>query len=158
MEQVYSKKSECTGCWACYNSCKRHAIQMVADEEGFYYPSINQTLCTGCGLCKTVCSYLCHTDTQKVYACFSTQKDLRINSSSGGIIGEISSAVIRLGGVVFGSVFDANFQVMYTYTENEGGLIPMRCSKYVQGRVNDSYRKVEEFLQEKKSEIGRAHV
>lgn len=124
---------------------------MVADEEGFYYPSINQTLCTGCGLCRTVCSYSCHTNTQKAYACFSTQKDLQFNSSSGGIIGEISSAVIRLGGIVFGCVFDANFQVMYTYTENEGGLIPMRCSKYVQGRVNDSYRKVEEYLQENKS-------
>ena len=55
MEQVYSSKEECCGCHACYSICPKHAIAMVMDKEGFYYPEIDSSVCVNCGLCKKVC-------------------------------------------------------------------------------------------------------
>ena len=28
-------KSQCCGCWACYNACPKHCIEMIEDEEGY---------------------------------------------------------------------------------------------------------------------------
>ena len=52
---LYNNKSECCGCGACYSICSKNAIEMIADEEGFLYPQIDQEKCVGCKLCKTVC-------------------------------------------------------------------------------------------------------
>lgn len=52
---LYERKEECSGCSACYAVCPRLAIEMIADEEGFEYPRINDKLCVGCELCIKVC-------------------------------------------------------------------------------------------------------
>ncbi len=53
---LYVKKSECCGCTACYNICKNNAISMKMDEEGFYYPYIDENKCVCCNQCIAVCS------------------------------------------------------------------------------------------------------
>ena len=35
-------KSQCCGCWACYNACPKHCIEMIEDEEGFRYPHVDK--------------------------------------------------------------------------------------------------------------------
>lgn len=50
-----SNKKNCSGCWACENICKQHAITMIEDEEGFRYPHVNTDLCTSCNLCDKIC-------------------------------------------------------------------------------------------------------
>lgn len=45
----------CTGCGACFQICPQSAISMVANEEGFLYPHINEALCNDCGLCSRTC-------------------------------------------------------------------------------------------------------
>lgn len=52
---LYTDKSECCGCGACYNICPFNAIEMKADEEGFLYPEINLKKCRLCGLCNKSC-------------------------------------------------------------------------------------------------------
>lgn len=43
------------GCAACATVCKRNAIDMENDEEGFKYPKINVDRCVGCNSCIKVC-------------------------------------------------------------------------------------------------------
>lgn len=35
--ELYKDKSDCCGCEACVNICKRNAIKMQEDEYGFYF-------------------------------------------------------------------------------------------------------------------------
>ena len=118
---ISGNKVDCCGCCACVNVCNHDAIKMVADEEGFLYPSRNEK-CIKCGLCENVCPYSqtredeinCSEDTEnksypKVYAAYS-EKD-RKDSSSGGIFYVISKLVLKNGGVVLGASFDSNLKL-----------------------------------------------
>ena len=37
-------KSKCTGCSACYSACPVGCISMQQDDEGFYYPVVDNAL------------------------------------------------------------------------------------------------------------------
>ena len=50
-------KEACCGCTACYAVCPKHAITMVADEEGFDYPQIDRDKCVCCYQCIRVCPF-----------------------------------------------------------------------------------------------------
>lgn len=52
-----SDKSSCCGCAACYSVCPVNAISMVADEKGFWYPSISEKICIRCRRCISVCAF-----------------------------------------------------------------------------------------------------
>lgn len=52
---LFNRKEECCGCTACYAICSSSAIYMIADEEGFLYPKINDSRCFGCLQCLKVC-------------------------------------------------------------------------------------------------------
>ena len=45
------RKEECCGCSACYAVCPKEAILMVADDEGFEYPQIEDSKCIRCYQC-----------------------------------------------------------------------------------------------------------
>jgi len=51
-------KNQCCGCGACESICPKDAITLKADEEGFYYPSIDEEKCVLCNLCKESCGFL----------------------------------------------------------------------------------------------------
>ena len=77
-------KVECCGCYGCYNICPTKAIEMVEDEKGFKYPSVNNEKCVDCGLCEKVCPILNNKKEEKkdikVYACMNKNTDTRIKS------------------------------------------------------------------------------
>lgn len=52
---LYKRKEECCGCTACCAICPKEAISMVADEEGFEYPQIDEGKCVCCYQCIKVC-------------------------------------------------------------------------------------------------------
>ncbi|MFA9464617.1 MAG: 4Fe-4S dicluster domain-containing protein [Velocimicrobium sp.] len=52
---LFKEKEECCGCAACYATCHKNAISMKLDEEGFAYPSIDETRCIMCQQCIEVC-------------------------------------------------------------------------------------------------------
>lgn len=35
----------------CAASCKKHAIRMIINPDGFYQPEVNENLCINCGVC-----------------------------------------------------------------------------------------------------------
>lgn len=55
--KLCEKKSECCGCAICSVLCPQGAIIMVADEEGYLYPQIDDMKCVKCGVCIKVCTF-----------------------------------------------------------------------------------------------------
>lgn len=122
---------------------------MTEDKEGFLYPKVNIQLCNDCGLCKTVCPILNKKEAQepiKILAAYNTDKEVRLESSSGGIFALLAKKTIEEGGVVFGARFNKNWQVEIACTETGNGIATFMGSKYVQAIVGNAYSDAEKYL------------
>lgn len=51
------EKEKCCGCSACEAICPADAISMVLDEDGFYYPWMDESKCINCGKCLKICVF-----------------------------------------------------------------------------------------------------
>lgn len=143
------EKYKCSGCHACYSICPKNAIDMVVDEEGFWYPNVNEEKCVGCNLCEKVCPIINsknYTSLKKAYGCYNLDENVRLKSSSGGMFSVLASDVIDRGGVVFGAKFDTNFNVVHDYVETVDEIDVFRGSKYVQSNIGESFKKAKGFL------------
>lgn len=143
------EKHDCCGCSACVQRCPKHCISLKEDEEGFLYPSVDVSECIDCGLCEMVCPWLSRPDRilpVGVLAVKNRNEGERMSSSSGGVFIAVARKVIENGGVVFGAVFDEKWEVRHAYAETLEGVRPMMGSKYLQSRIEDSYRQAEVFL------------
>lgn len=60
LPKLFNNKRECCGCGACAAICDSQAINMVEDEEGFFYPIIIESSCLRCYRCLRVCPFLSH--------------------------------------------------------------------------------------------------
>lgn len=145
-------KKNCCGCAACANACPKNCISMVADEEGFLYPSIGNDKCINCGLCEKVCPIInCEKDVakqQKAYLVRIKDEIKCKESTSGGAFTAIAESIIANGGVVFGAAFDDSFVVRHTYAEKADELHKFRNSKYVQSSIGESFKQVRAFLKQ----------
>ncbi len=57
LPELYTDRSRCFGCSACYAICPAGAIAMRPDEEGFFYPVVDAQKCSRCRQCMSVCIY-----------------------------------------------------------------------------------------------------
>lgn len=151
---LHFDKKNCTGCTACQAICPKQCIEMVMDEEGFFYPEINTDNCVNCGLCENVCPN--HIKAQSIsgknifkecaYGFVNLNSDERDSSSSGGAFSLIAKWIIENDGVVFGAFFDDEMKVCHGYTETCDMIKMFRGSKYVQSNLLDTFHSVKEFL------------
>ena len=144
-------KKECCGCSACIQKCPKQCISLQEDNEGFLYPLVDKANCIDCGLCEKVCPVLHQNEPRrplKAYAAINKNEEKRLQSSSGGVFTLLAEKIINEGGVVFGARFDDNWEVMHDYTDTIEGLAAFRGSKYVQSRIEDNFKKAENFLKE----------
>ena len=144
-----SKKQDCCGCSACVQRCPRHCISMKEDAEGFLYPDVDMTQCIDCGICEKVCPWInLHEKSriEDVLGAKNIDRKERMESSSGGVFIALAKKVIENGGVVFGAVFNECWEVVHTYAENLKDVRSMMGSKYMQSRMENSYREAEGFL------------
>ena len=142
-------KSQCCGCWACFNACPKHCIEMKEDEEGFRYPQIDSDICIYCGLCEKVCPLKkpMMDDTKPVsFVIQNKDADVLRNSTSGGFFTAISKWAISNNGVVFGAAFDKDMELKHSYAETLEDCKKFRGSKYVQSLIGNSYSLVRGFL------------
>ena len=144
-------KTDCCGCYACYNICPVQCITMKPDDEGFEYPETDTSKCIGCGKCNKVCpliNYTEETGETEAFAAYNKEESTRINSSSGGIFSALSEHLFSKGGVVFGASFDGDFDVRHAQARNADELSALRGSKYVQSTVGQALSHVKELLDE----------
>lgn len=144
------KRDKCSGCTACANVCPKNCIKMLPDDEGFLYPKIDSLVCTECGLCQKVCPV------DKIekhlplstYALKSKNDEIRLKSTSGAVFETLSKYVLNNGGVVFGCKFNEDLIAEHDYIEYYEGLDAFRGAKYVQSRLNNSFKNVKSFLEQ----------
>ena len=144
-----ASKEDCCGCSACVQKCPRSCISLFSDEEGFWYPQIDNYLCVNCGICESVCPTLNVSKgyvPMKAYAAFCEDEEILNRSSSGGVFSMIANLVISDGGVVFGASYDKEWQVRHTYITTKDDLYLLCGSKYLQSRIEHTYMEAEFFL------------
>lgn len=155
---LFNEKKDCCGCTACKYICPVMAIEMIADEEGFTYPRIDEEKCIECGLCKKVCAFQNGHDTNEnykeplPYAAINTDERIRNTSSSGGVFSAIAERALNDGGIVYGAAFDDKMNVVHIGADKNESLSMFRGSKYVQSDLRDV------FLEIRKKIKGGEHV
>lgn len=140
---------KCSGCTLCQRVCPKNAIKMEPKWFGFLYPKLDESKCIKCGLCDKVCpSNNIHKS--NLVDCFIgyTQDTIREKESSGGIFSQLAKYVLGNNGIVFGAVFNKDWDVVITYTDND--ITPMLGSKYVQADVKNTYQECQDFLEQGK--------
>lgn len=148
-EYIKKNKTNCCGCYACENVCPVGAITFVNDEEGFWYPHVDEGLCVKCGMCVKVCPCI---NTPKVlsvketYACYAKDKQELMTSSSGGAFAVLAREVLKNGGYVCGAAFDDNFAVAHKVIHSEDQLNELKGTKYVQSRIGTVYSEIKTLL------------
>lgn len=156
MISVYGNKNECCGCTACKFICPVDAIEMIADKEGFLYPTIDQSICIECKKCQDICAFKNGYSTEDnfaeplVYAARHKNENVLLSSTSGGAFTAISDYVLNKGGVVFGAGFDDNFNVIHQIAEDTEMRERLKGSKYVQSDLKKTYLEVKKSLADNK--------
>lgn len=149
-------QNECCGCSACAQICPRSCISMTENSEGFLIPKIDLKKCSNCNLCEQVCpvfneeTEVVNDDNipQNVFAAYSKNEDIRIQSSSGGIFSLLAEYTINKGGIVFGArLSDDCKSVYHCMLENADDISLFRGSKYVQSDIKCTYKSVKEHLE-----------
>ena len=141
--------NRCTGCGACVESCPRQAIGLVEDSEGFMMPEINTTDCVECGLCNTVCPVMNFPDSRiplNSYAAQNRDEQVLEDSTSGGIFTAIAKEIFRRNGVVYGCVFDREYNAVIIKAEKMEDIVPMRGSKYTWSWAGDVFHEIKTRL------------
>ena len=125
---------QCTGCGACKAVCPQGAITFRPDEGGFPYPQVDESKCIHCRLCEKTCPALNPPARQpilKAYAAQCADTEALRESSSGGVFTVFAREILCRGGVVYGCVWDDEYNAVVKKAINEVEIEPMRGSKYV---------------------------
>ncbi len=146
--------SECCGCFACKEICPEGAIQMVQDNEGFYYPQVNDS-CTHCNLCVKTCIKLEHPQTvlyepdyPKAYCAMNTADDIRKQTTSGGVFPLIAQyGIEQRKGIVVGAAYDKELNVVPTIATDMDQVKAFYGMKYVKAQLEGIYPKVKQALE-----------
>lgn len=99
----------CISCGICAGICPKEAVSFSL-TDGMYYPQIDSEKCVECGLCRNCCPGIRSAKVQRnepieavlgnIIACenaWSRDPELRHASASGGVVSEITRAVLASG-------------------------------------------------------------
>lgn len=150
-------KALCTGCTACYSICGQKAITMQFDDCGHLYPTVNNDLCTDCGLCVKVCPLLHQEripkddslDTLEVKAVYNKDDEVRKRSTSGGVFSLLAEYVLSKGGIVCAARFNEHFHIYHSFFESLEQIDPFRGSKYAQSDLDDTFKQIRAYLKQR---------
>ena len=154
MENISRIKEKCVGCKSCEQICPKDCISMVENDEGFWYPSVDEKSCIECKLCLKRCpveNTAFHRNTPKKVWAWRNKKDADImRSASGGAADSAAKTVLQMGGVVYGAAYDEQLVVRHIEVTDEAERGKLQSSKYVQSDPKNSYVKVKQRLSEGK--------
>lgn len=150
---VINDKRKCTGCGSCFNICPKNAIKLVDDNDGFWYPKVDNRLCVNCGLCEKSCPFNNSEiiNRRKIFdnlyysAQLKNKDDLSFVSSGGAAFG-IAKAIIENGGVVYGVTQIGVDVIKHIRVESIEDLLKIRRSKYFQSSTEICYKEAKKDL------------
>lgn len=145
-------QSMCTACGACTQVCPQYCIQMLPNNTGGIYPVINEKLCKQCGNCMKVCPALQDTDEkytpQQVYAAWNTDKQVRMQAASGGIVSAIYEYALQNGYKTFGVKYTVRQKAAYIPICTQEDMAACRNSKYVFSDISGILKDIKAYLQQ----------
>lgn len=144
-------KNLCSGCKACGDVCNTKAITFPVDKEGFWYPEVNEDRCTRCKQCIKTCPALTGYETDKnspeVYAAWTKDESVRLNSTSGGVYYEFAKYVISNNGYIAGCVYDKDYKSAKHIVSNSiDDLKKIMGSKYFQSNTEGVFTEIKKLL------------
>lgn len=147
-----SSKEQCCGCNACGDICPKQAISFETDIEGFWYPKVDENKCIECGLCEKVCPIIQSADgvkrfdTPRVFAAYSKDESVRLDSTSGGIHSMLANAMYAKDAFIGGAVYNEDHTVSQIIDDDPERLPEIRSSKYLQSNSEGVYKAIREQL------------
>ena len=145
-------KENCCGCTACASICPHHAINMIPDQLGFLYPSVNKALCTKCGLCERVCAFHPNYDISQnlsqpeAYGVRHKNMSEIESSRSGAAFIALSDLILKQNGVIYGVGYTDHFRVVHKRAINSKERDEFKGSKYVQSDLTGIFPLIKEDL------------
>lgn len=150
-------KALCNGCNTCTVSCPiDECITMNIDNQGFFYPQVNLEICIDCDKCEKVCPYVPELEIKKeepqrlerplIYAAYSKNHEVRVDSTSGGIFSELAFKMFDQGGYVGGAVYNNDYSVSHILTSDREKLVDIRSSKYTFSLTDELFPEIKKQL------------
>ncbi|MCQ2246596.1 MAG: Coenzyme F420 hydrogenase/dehydrogenase, beta subunit C-terminal domain [Bacteroidaceae bacterium] len=148
-----TKKENCCGCKACGDICNKKAITFHTDQEGVWYPKVDEAKCVDCGLCEKVCPIL-HPDFSELgnssnpttYILQAPEAEDRLASASGAAYTLLATAVIKQGGYVAGHIWNGKSDVKGYISSTPEDLNILRGTKYLQSDTEGLFTATREAL------------
>ena len=140
---------ECCGCGACSDVCAHKAISFSHNSEGFFFPTIDKSLCSECNFCEDVCPILnspIGNPIQNSLAAYAKRKPHQ--SSSGGLFSIFATAILDMGGVVYGAAYNEKLSLCHKRVSCIEELPSLCGSKYVQSDCTGIYKLVRQDLKQ----------
>lgn len=145
--------TDCVLCGNCRMICPTGAISMSREDNGFFYPTIDNNKCILCDRCEKVCPSINRLAQKQMFSCYAVKhldEEVKRNSSSGGVFTALATDVISRGGYVAGAAFSDHFKVKHILTNELDDIAKMRGSKYVQSDLGNSLSEIKALLKKDK--------
>lgn len=144
---------DCTGCFACIDSCKQGALYKNIDQYGYVEVKINAVKCIECGLCTKNCPILNKKYSKdkiisrkaEAYAAWNTNLTQRNQSASGGAFSAIASIFLDEGAIVYGAMIDG-FDIKHIRIEDKIDLPLILGTKYQHSDMTGIYNQIQKDL------------
>lgn len=153
-----AQKQMCCGCNACGDICPQNAIDYKVDNEGFWYPIVDQNECINCGLCEKTCPILQtgfrvkdNYPNPKCYAAEHKSIETVFASTTGGMFSALAEVMYGMKGYVGGAIHNEDMSVSEYISDKKEDLRLLRRSKDLQSDARGFYKAVKELLDEEKN-------
>lgn len=147
VRKVKNPTIDCSGCGVCAKICPTESIKIEKNRYGFYISKIDISTCINCKLCERICGFnseISSISKASIYAVRSKNRDILMNSSSGGFATMLSSAYLKKGYQIIGCKYDYSInEAKHAVVKSDENIKDFSGSKYIQSHIDDVLCEIE---------------